>query len=408
MKKYGLLGKKLGHSYSPEIHKMLGGYDYALFERFENELDEFFLERNFDGINVTIPYKKAVIPYCDELSDAAKRIGSVNTVVKLPDGRLFGDNTDYFGFKKLAERSGTVFSGKKALILGNGGVSPTVRCALSDLGVAEIITVSRSGEDNYGNIGKHVDADIIVNTTPLGMYPNNGVAAVDPARFPKLSCVIDLIYNPVRTKLILDAEKRSITALSGLFMLVAQAARAAELFTGSTVSDERIGEVYDIMAAKTSNIALIGMPGCGKSSVARSIAKLTGRTLIDIDDEITKRLPFSIPEYFSVYGESGFRDIETEVLAELSKQSGAVIACGGGVVMREENYALLHQNSTIVFLRRDLGVLPSDGRPLSLAHTPAKLAAIRMPLYNSWCDITADNCGTVDSVAKDICKKLKL
>ena len=246
---------------------------------------------------------------------------------------------------------------------------------------------------------------MIVNATPLGMYPNNGVSAVELSDFPDCALVIDLIYNPARTKLILDAEKLGMKALGGLYMLVAQAARASELFCGSSVSDEKIEKVYKIMLTKMMNVALIGMPGCGKSSVARRIAEMTGRTLIDLDDEITKRLPFSIPEYFSVYGESGFRDIETEVLRELSKQSGAVIACGGGVVMRAENYELLHQNSTIVFLRRELKNLPSDGRPLSLRHTPARLAAVRMPLYDAWCDVTVDNCGTIGSAAADICKK---
>jgi len=408
MKKIGLLGKKLGHSYSPEIHRLLGGYDYRLFECFEHELQSFFLERDFDGINVTIPYKKAVIPYCSELSDAAKRIGSVNTIVKNPDGSLFGDNTDYFGFIKLVSRSGAQLSGKKVLLLGNGGVAPTIRAALSDLGAGEVITVSRTGENNYVNIGRHADAEIIVNATPVGMFPNNSSAPIQLSMFTNCTCVFDLIYNPARTKLLLDAEKLGIKAYNGLYMLVAQAARAVEIFTGTPVSDEDIDRVYNIMSTKMTNIALIGMPGCGKSTVAKRIAARTGRRLIDIDDEITKRLPFSIPEYFSVYGESGFRDIESEVLAELSKQSGAVIACGGGVVMRPENYELLHQNSTVVFLRRDLGRLPTSGRPLSVANTPARLASIRMPLYNSWCDITVDNSGTIESAASEIIKKLEL
>ena len=407
MKKYGLLGKKLGHSYSPEIHKMLGGYDYGLFECMEDELDAFFAAREFQGINVTTPYKKAVIPYCDELSPEARKIGSVNTIIKLPDGRLRGENTDYAGFVGIVRRSAAPLDGK-ILVLGNGGVAPTIRTALADMGAENIITVSRSGENNYVNLRRHFDAKLIVNATPLGMYPNNGAAAVDLRQFPCCECVLDPVYNPARTRLMLDAEKLGINSCGGLYMLVEQAVNACRLFTGKVISPERTEEVYEIMSIKMLNVALIGMPGCGKTSVGEKLAALSGRPFADIDAEIEKRIAMSIPEYFSLHGESAFREVETEVLAELSKRSGLVIACGGGVVTRSENYGLLHQNSTIVYIKRGLDELPSEGRPLSLAHSPAALAEKRLPLYEAWCDISADNSGSIADAANSIARMLKL
>lgn len=385
--KFGLLGEHLGHSYSPQIHKMLGGYDYGLFEVAPDELEQFLRKADFDGINVTIPYKKAVIPYCAELSPEAAKIGSVNTITKLPDGTLRGDNTDYHGFLGLIEHSGIEVKGKKCLVLGNGGVAPTVRAALCESGASEVVTISRNGEDNYDNISRHADADIIVNTTPLGMYPKNGSAAVSLSLFPTCIGVLDLIYNPALTAILLDARERGISHAGGLYMLVKQAACACERFLGTKVSEEAVLSVFKQIESQMLNVALIGMPGCGKSTTGRALAELTGRKLIDIDDAITERIGCTIPEFFAANGEAEFRRVETEVLSDMAKLSGAIIACGGGVVTRSENYRLLRQNSRIVFLERDIEDLPTDGRPVSQANPLAELAKKRLPLYNSWCDI---------------------
>ena len=386
---FGLLGEKLGHSYSPQMHKMFGGYDYALFEVPQDELGGFLKRAEFDGINVTIPYKKAVIPYCAELSENARKIGSVNTILCLPDGRLRGDNTDYCGFEHLVRSLGAEIKGKKCLVLGDGGVAPTIRAVLSDMGAGSIVTVSRRGEDNYENIARHADADVLVNTTPVGMYPKNGTAAVDITIFNHLSAVLDVVYNPNRTKLVLDAQRLGIPAAGGLLMLSAQAKRACELFTGREIAEERIKEVADAIAFEMKNIAIIGMPGCGKSSAGRELSKLTGRRFVDMDEEIEKHAGMSIPEIFAQKGEAEFRAAETEVLRDVSKGSGLVIATGGGVVTREENYPLLRQNSTVVFLEReDLNTLSKLGRPVSAAKSAAQLAAERMPMYRSWSDVT--------------------
>jgi len=405
---YGLLGGKLGHSYSPLIHKMFGGYDYNLYEREENEVEAFLKERAFDGINVTIPYKKAVIPYLDELSENAKKIGSVNTIVKLPDGRLRGDNTDYYGFEFLVNSNGIEVSGKKCVVLGDGGVAPTIRAVLEDMGAKEIVTVSRRGEDNFDNISKHADAQIIVNMTPVGMYPKNGVSLVDLSMFDNLSGVLDVVYNPNKTKMILDAEEKEIPCAGGLAMLVAQAKRACELFLNSEIEDSRIMDVTYVVEGMMKNVALIGMPGCGKTTTGTQLAKLTGREFVDMDDEIVKHIGCSIPEFFAANGEEAFRKVETEVLEEFSKKSGLIISTGGGVVTRPENKALLHQNSIVVFLnRKDLQSLAKDGRPVSQSKSVEQLVKERMPMYTTWCDIAIDCVNEVEN-ARKIAEVLKL
>lgn len=405
---FGLLGGKLGHSYSPQIHKMFGGYDYALFERAPEELEEFFRQAPFDGINVTIPYKKAVIPFCGELSDAAARIGSVNTIIKLPDGTLRGDNTDYCGFQYLVRSAGIDVSGKKCLVLGDGGVAPTVRAALEDLGAGSVVTISRRGENNYDNISRHFDADVVVNTTPVGMYPKNGESAVDITRFIKLSGVLDVVYNPNRTKLILDAQDAGIRCSGGLPMLVYQAKRACELFTDRTIPDSRAEEVVSAIEAKMKNVAIIGMPGCGKTSAGRELARLTGRELLDMDGEIEKRAGCTIPEIFNKEGEGAFRALETQVLSDFSKMSGVIISTGGGVVTRPENRHLLRQNSTVVFLdRKDISSLAKDGRPISQAKSAETLYSERMPMYRGWSDFTVE-CVSPAVNAKLIMEALKL
>jgi len=390
METYGLLGRKLGHSFSPQIHKELGGYDYVLFEREPEEVAQFLKSGEFTGINVTIPYKQTVMPYCDELSPAAQAIGSVNTIVRRPDGSLYGHNTDYDGFRYMLRSMGVDPKGKKALVLGNGGAAKTVRAVLRELGAGETVTISRSGEDNYTNLERHKDAALIVNATPVGMYPETEAAAVDLAMFPNCQAVADLIYNPARTQLLLQAESLGMKTVNGLGMLVEQARCASELFTGSVIDESATAMITAKIAAETMNIALIGMAGCGKTTVGTELARRLGRKFVDMDEEIVKRAGKSIPDIFAGEGEEAFRSLETQVLRELAPQSALVIATGGGVVTRERNLPLLRKNSRIVRLLRPVEELPSDGRPLSQKYTPSQLAMEREPLYNSWKEIAVN------------------
>lgn len=406
MKRCGLLGEKLGHSFSPRIHQELGGYEYRLYEKSPQELDVFLKSGDFDGLNVTIPYKQTVIPYCARMSPRAQAIGSVNTLVRRADGSLWGDNTDYDGFFAMLEQANISLDGKKALVLGSGGASKTVQAVLRDRG-ASVVVISRSGPDSYDNLDRHADARLVVNTTPVGMYPKNGAAALDIRRFPRCEAVLDVVYNPARTRLMLDAEACGIPAFGGLLMLVEQARRAAEIFTGNQIDAAVTGRLTAKLARETQNIALIGMPGCGKTTVGRALADLLGRPFYDADEQIETRAGRKIPDIFAQDGEAAFRRLETEVLAELSRQSGAVISTGGGVVTREENRDLLRQNSTIVWLQRDLHSLPLAGRPVSQSRPLNELAAERMPLYRAWCDAAVEVCGP-EETAKAIQRELKI
>ena len=403
----GLLGKTLGHSYSPQIHAQLGDYRYELFEKQPEELENFLRHGEFDALNVTIPYKKAVLPYCAALSDAVKAIGSANTLVRLPDGTLFADNTDAFGFSCIADECGVDIAGKKALVFGSGGASVTAQYVLKTRGARAVLVISRSGEHNYENLAENADAEILVNTTPLGMYPNNGASPVDLTRFPRCEAVLDVVYNPARTALLLQAEALGIPHAGGLLMLVAQAKRASELFTGSAIADTRIGEIYRTLAVQMQNIVLVGMPGCGKSSIGTLLAEKLDRPFLDADAEIEKAAGMPIPDFFKLYGEAAFRDLESRVLAELGKRSGAVIATGGGAVLREENYAALHQNSTIVWLTRDLARLPIDGRPVSQATSLDALFAARKARYERFADHIIDNNGAPDETVRAILEALR-
>ena len=403
----GLLGKTLGHSYSPQIHAQLGDYSYELFEKQPEELENFLRHGEFDALNVTIPYKKAVLPYCAALSDAVKAIGSANTLVRQPDGTLFADNTDAFGFSCIADECGVDIAGKKALVFGSGGASVTAQYVLRARGAREVLVISRSGEHNYENLEKNTDAEILVNTTPLGMYPNNGASPADLTRFPRCEAVLDVVYNPARTALLLQAEALGIPHAGGLLMLVAQAKRASELFTGSAIADTRIGEIYRTLAVQMQNIVLVGMPGCGKSSIGTLLAEKLDRPFLDADAEIEKAAGMPIPEFFRLYGEPAFRELESRVLAELGKRSGAVIATGGGAVLREENYAALHQNSTIVWLTRDLARLPIDGRPVSQATSLDALFAARKTRYERFADHIIDNNGAPDETVRAILEALR-
>lgn len=319
----GLLGRKLGHSYSPAIHALLADYSYTLFEKEPEALEEFLKTADFQGLNVTIPYKKDVVQYCAALSPLAAELGSVNTLVRRPDGSLYGDNTDAWGFEAMAKRLGVDYAGKKALVLGSGGASVTVQAVLKHLGCT-VVVISRSGPDNYDNLDRHADAAVLVNTTPVGMYPNVGGSPVELDKLPNLQAVLDVVYNPARTKLILDAEARGIPCESGLYMLVGQAVRASELWTNRKISTETLERVWKTVGGSMKNIVLIGMPGSGKSTVGQQLADKLCRTFVDADAEIVKRVG-EIPAYFQSHGEAAFRQVEAQVLAELGKQSGLVI-----------------------------------------------------------------------------------
>lgn len=397
----GLLGRKLGHSYSPQIHGQLASYDYSLFEKEPEELEGFLKNGNFVGLNVTIPYKKDVIPFLDQLSPVARRLGAVNTIVRRGDGSLVGHNTDYFGFRYLVQQSGLDVSGKKVLVLGSGGASNTAVAALQELG-ARVVIISRSGENNYGNLHLHADASVIVNTTPVGMYPNTGVSPIDLGCFPQLEGVLDVVYNPARTQILLDAEKRGLVAMNGLWMLVAQAKGSAEWFSGETIPDSRIVQIHAALRAQMENIILVGMPGCGKTTIGRLLARETGKQFVDADEALEARVGRKITDIIPTDGEAAFRCLETETLAELGKQSGFVIATGGGCVTQERNYPLLHQNGTILWLTRALDKLPTEGRPLSQTGKLQQMLATRQPMYRRFADAVIENDGTVEETLAQI------
>lgn len=404
--KCGLLGRKLGHSYSPGIHSLLGDYTYELFETEPEQLADFLKYSDFNGINVTIPYKKDVIPYLDELSPIARRMGAVNTIVRRSDGTLFGHNTDYFGFASMMKKTGISVIGKKVLVLGSGGASNTCVEVLKELG-ADVVVISRSGKNRYETLPLHSDASVIVNATPVGMYPNTGVSPVDLAQFPKLEGVLDLIYNPARTQLLMDAEKLGIITENGLWMLVAQAKEAAEYFTGHPVDDSRIELIHNMLSRQMGNIILVGMPGCGKSTIGRLLAEKSGKTFVDADMEIVRLAGKSIPDIFALDGEEEFRRWETSALETLGKKSGLVIATGGGCVTKDRNYPHLHQNGIILWLRRDLDRLPTDGRPLSQSGKLQEMYAQRKLLYASFADISVENNGAAEDTVSAIIRILE-
>ncbi len=417
--KSGLLGEKLGHSFSPQIHGFLSDYSYTLFEKTPEEAEDFLRNGDFDGINVTIPYKKLAFAVCDEVSDIAAKIGSVNTVVR-KNGKLKGFNTDYYGFTYLIKKAGFDVSKGKTLVLGSGGSSVMACAALRDLGAEEIFVISRSGENNYDNVyDLHSDASFIVNTTPLGMYPKNGISAVSLERFPHCKGVVDIIFNPSKTKLLLDAESLGIPFINGLPMLVAQAKQAFEIFTEQILTDGLTSEaqnssmsaleIIDSITAQielqTKNIILIGMPGSGKSTVGQILAEKLSRTFVDIDWEIEKKIQMSICDYFSKCGEPAFRKIESELLDEFSRKSGLVIATGGGVIKNPLNRPLIKQNGITVMLNRCVHELATDGRPISMSCSLEKLEKERLPIYNAWKDFSVD-CTTPELTANRIISKL--
>lgn len=422
--KYGLIGKTLVHSYSKEIHEALGRYQYQLFSLAEDEMPDFINARDFRGLNVTIPYKKDVIPLCDEVTDLARGIGAVNTLfwknasgtgasesINQEDKILVGHNTDYEGFLYAASRAGIDFEGKGVLILGTGGTSLMARRAASDQNAAKIYIASRhpktdppSGSEiqnarilstvSYDQLPEIADSiDVIVNTTPVGTFPNNMQQVIRLKDFPGCQAVIDVIYNPFKTALLLEAEKLGLKYTNGLPMLVAQATAAAGYFLGTPGAFQKENQrIIKAMKQQMGNIVLIGMPGTGKSIIGKLLAELTGKTLQDTDAKIEEEAKMTIPEIFEKEGEAGFRDREAAICKKLGKERNLIIATGGGAILRPENVDALRQNGTLVHITRSIDKLPTRGRPLSKnIETLKKMEAQRMPLYKAAADITFRN-----------------
>ncbi|MCL2107189.1 MAG: shikimate kinase [Oscillospiraceae bacterium] len=384
---YGLIGMPLEHSYSPEIHRRLFGYDYRLCPLREAELPDFFGRREFRGINITIPYKKAVMPYCGELGETAKRAGSVNTIIRRADGTLFGDNTDLAGFHYLLRRAGISLAGKRVVILGSGGSSLTVRLAASDAKALSVTTVTRRGDINYGNVyDQCANAQIIVNATPVGMYPHAAETALELSRFPSLEAAADLIYNPLRTRFLQQAEALGLRCSNGLSMLVAQASAAGALFGRRPTAD--IESVCSDLERALTNWVLIGMPGCGKTGLGEYLARESGREFVDLDAVIERRAGMTIPEIFAAKGEEAFREMESALALEYGARTGLVIAAGGGTVLREENALALRQNGRVLWIQRDSAMLARAGRPLSSGADLSQMEKARRPFYQAAADGT--------------------
>ena len=409
MSKYGCIGKKLTHSFSKEIHAKLADYNYTLIELTEEELPSFLTRKEFCAVNVTIPYKQTVIPFLDELSDIARRIGAVNTIVNR-DGKLYGYNTDYYGMKALTIRAGLAFNGKKVLVLGTGGTSKTACVLAADLGTAEVLTVSRRESAEHVTYEQaatdHTDAQIIINTTPCGMYPDVEGTPIDLAPFTRLEGVIDAVYNPLRTNLVLDAKERGLKAEGGLYMLVMQAVVAVEKFLDTTIERATADRVFADVLASKENIVLTGMPGSGKSTVGK-LLNIDGYTFVDTDTEVEKQCGCTIKELIADKGEAYFRDLESAVIRDLSAEGGRIIATGGGAILREENVRYLKQNGKLFFLDAPLSRLQATAdRPLSdTADKLAKLYAQRIGIYHATADVTAPALSTPHEEAAYILTK---
>ncbi len=408
MKKYGCIGKKLTHSFSKEIHAKLADYEYELIELNEDEIETFFNKKDFYAVNVTIPYKQTVIPYLDSLSDVAKRIGAVNTIVN-KNGKLYGYNTDYYGMKALIEKIGIDLNGKKVLILGTGGTSKTANVLAEDLGAVEMITVSRKKSENYITYEEavkfHSDANVIINTTPSGMFPDCDSVPIDISVFENLEGVADAVYNPLCTNLVLNAKRRGIKAEGGLYMLVMQAVVAVEKFLEAEFSKAVADGVFASVLASKENIILTGMPGSGKSTVGK-LLDIEGFTFVDTDEEIEKRCGCSAKELINQKGEKYFRDLEAEVIKDVSSKGCRVISTGGGVVLRKENINALKRNGKLFFINADPDRLcPTDSRPLS--DTTEKLKKLydeRIDIYKNTADVIVPDMATPEEEAEFILK----
>lgn len=406
------IGEKLSHSFSKEIHDKIGGYSYYIKEIEPEKLDSFMESKEFDGLNVTIPYKEKVIPHMFFTEENAKRVGAVNTVVRR-DGRLYGYNTDVYGMTSLISRAGIEVKGRKVLILGTGGTSKTAREVCRLLGAKEVFTVSREPKGEYISYseaaGIHSDAHIIINTTPCGMYPKTGAVPIDTDGFAKLEGVVDAVYNPLRTELVMNALLRGIKATGGLYMLVSQAVRASEFFTGKTYGPELENELYNEVVFEKRNIVLTGMPSSGKTTLGKKVAALLGREFVDTDDEIVRRTGRDIPSIFREDGEKAFRDLEEEVIRDVSRESGRIISTGGGAILRENNVYRLKQNGRIVFIDRPVEkLIPTSDRPLAgSAEAVRKRYGERIEIYRSTCDKSFVPVDSIEENAQTIIRKAK-
>lgn len=406
--KYGCIGEHLKHSFSKEVHNKLADYEYEIREIARDELDSFAKKKDFSAINVTIPYKEPIIPYMKEIDEMAKAIGAVNTVVKR-GGELYGYNTDFYGMTSLIKKIGIEISGKKIVILGTGGTSKTSLAVVRALGAREIVRVSRTAREDavdYETLYReHTDAEVIINTTPVGMYPNTAEVPIDISQFKNLTGVIDAIYNPLRPTLVLDARERGIKAEGGLYMLVMQAVRASEIFLDKKYGENIGNKVYLDMMREKENIVLIGMPGAGKTTVGKSLARKYNREVIDTDDLIVKKANKSIPEIFKEDGEEAFRDLESEVIREVAKLTGVIIATGGGAILREKNRKELKKNGRIYFIDRPLkALIPTEDRPLAKsAEAITERYNERYGIYTSAADAVID----ADCTAEEVAMKIK-
>ena len=405
--KYGLIGEKLGHSFSKTIHGMLSDNPYELYELERDELEEFMRAKNFLGINVTVPYKEAVIPYLDSIDESAEKIGAVNTVIRR-GGALTGYNTDFYGMKMLFAHANIDVCGKKAVILGSGGTSKTAFAVLRSLGAGEILRVGRTARDgviSYSELyEKHTDSEIIVNTTPVGMFPSISGAAIELSRFDNLHGVLDAVYNPLRSELVAAARARKINAEGGLYMLVAQAVKASEIFLDKQYPDGTLDKIYNHIKRDKENIVLIGMPASGKSTVGRILAKKTGRKLVDTDELIVERAKMQIKDIFASLGEDEFRKLESEVVAEVSANNSLIISTGGGAILKEENALNLKKNGKLYFIDRPLSrLIPTASRPLaSDREAIEKRYAERYGIYCEVCDQRIDADCEANAVADKI------
>lgn len=394
--KYGLIGEKLGHSFSKEIHEMIGYYKYEIHEVAKNDIDQFMKEKDFVGINVTIPYKETVIPYLDNISPQAASIGAVNTIINI-DGKLYGHNTDYFGMLALIKKNNIDCKDKKVLILGTGGTSKTAYAVVKDLGASIILKASINNEEGtitYEEaVNIHNDAEVIINTTPVGMYPNNDGCIIDLSKFKNLVGLIDVVYNPLRTNLVLNAKNLNIPSEGGLYMLVGQAVYACGLFLDKEIDLSVIDKIYNKLKTDKENIVLIGMPSSGKTTIGKILSEKLNKTLVDTDSLIVDKIGMSIADYMKNHTEKEFRDIETICVKEAAKMSSVVIATGGGAILRSENVKALKQNGKLYFLKRSLELLtPTTSRPFSSdAESLKKRYIERLPIYESVCDVCVDN-----------------
>ena len=404
---YGLCGKTLKHSYSKLIHEKLGNSEYRLLNLEKDEFYELLESRSFKACNVTIPYKKDAYSLCTVLSKEAQSIGSVNTVVN-KNGVLYGYNTDYAGFEYMLRRAGITLENKNVIILGTGGTSLTAQAVAKDSAAKSITVVSRTGKVNYNNVYDKTDTEVIINTTPVGMYPDNGRCAVDVSKFPKLCAVVDVIYNPLKTKILADAQKLGIKNTGGLPMLVYQAVKAHELFFDTEVPADVPEKILSECLFETANIVLVGMPGCGKTSIGTEIAKKLGRVFLDTD-KFVEQSGLTIPEIFERYGEKDFRNRETEAVKMLTALSGKVIATGGGSVLDSENVRMMHQNGIAVYIKRPLDKLATDGRPLSDGGMERlqKLFEQRREVYQNVSDIEVETDGDIQKCAENIIDGVK-